>query len=100
MVEISFTHKALEDIKDIAEYIERRSPKFARKFVSSVFEKVEILKAFPQIGRVVDEFGVTEIREIFYQQYRIVYHILNDEEIHVITVQHSSRVFRNTIQNL
>ncbi len=97
MVEIKFTDRALKDISETAEYISLNSHQFARKFTSSIIEKVQMLQSFPKIGRVVDEFGIEEIREIFYQQYRIVYHIISDDEIHILTVQHSSRNLRGTI---
>jgi toxin ParE1/3/4 len=99
MAEIKFTERALKDIDETAEYIARNSNQFARKFASSIFEKVKIIQNFPKIGRIVDEFGIDEIREIFYHQYRIVYHIISEKEIHILTIQHSSRNFRDTISN-
>lgn len=91
MVTIEFTPKSIEDINNTAEYIALQSPHFAQKFVKSIFKEVEILKTFPNIGRVVPEIDDQEIREIFYQKYRIVYHVIDASTIHIITVQHGSR---------
>lgn len=63
----------------------------ADRFVDKVFEKVELLKTFPQIGKMVTEFNRKDIRELIFKQYRIVYRIKNEEKITILTIQHSSR---------
>ena len=91
MVIIEFTPKAIEDIDNLAEYIAFQSPHYAQKLVQSIFKEVDILKSFPYIGRVVPEIDEQEVREIFYQKYRIVYHIIDHSTIHIVTVQHGAR---------
>jgi toxin ParE1/3/4 len=95
MVTIEFTPKAIEDIENLAEYIATQSPHFAQKLVKSIFKEVEILKTFPFIGRIVPEIDENEVREIFYQKYRIVYHVIDQSTIHIVTVQHGSRDIKN-----
>lgn len=51
MVTVKFTPKSLEDIDNIAEYIDIQSLHFAQKFVKSIFKEVEILKVFPNIWK-------------------------------------------------
>jgi plasmid stabilization system protein ParE len=46
--------------------------------------------AFPLSGRVVPEFAVDQIREVFQRPYRIIYHVRPDH-IDVIGVLHMSR---------
>jgi toxin ParE1/3/4 len=43
------------------------------------------------MGRKVPEFDLSYLRELIHNEYRIVYKILNDGQIDVITIQHSSR---------
>jgi toxin ParE1/3/4 len=95
MVEVKFSDKATADIDKIAEYIALQSPRYAQKFVQSIFKEVEILRIFPHIGRVLPEIDEIEVREIFYQKCRIVYHIIDDQTIHIITVQRASRDFKS-----
>jgi len=45
---------------------------------------------FPLSGRVVPEFEVGQIREVFQRPYRIIYHIRPDH-VEVIGVIHMSR---------
>jgi toxin ParE1/3/4 len=95
MVTIEFTPKAIEDIENLAEYIAIQSPHFAQKLVKSIFKEVAILKTFPFIGRIVPEIDENEVREIFYQKYRIVYHVIDQSTIHIVTIQHGSRDVKN-----
>jgi addiction module RelE/StbE family toxin len=95
MVTIEFTPKAIEDIENLAEYIAIQSPHFAQKLVKSIFNEVDILKTFPFIGRIVPEINENEVREIFYQKYRIVYHVIDQYTIHIVTIQHGSRDVKN-----
>lgn len=64
MVEINWTIQALDDMDAIAEYISHNSMRYASQFVENVFEKVNVLKEFPQSGRMVPEYGRSEIREL------------------------------------
>jgi plasmid stabilization system protein ParE len=64
---------AVERIEEISDYIADDNPSAANKWVDSVFEKVEMLKGNPQMGRVVPELNVPSIREIIFGNYRIIY---------------------------
>ncbi len=37
------------------------------------------------------EFGISYLRELIYDDYRIVYKIVDGAQIDIITIQHSSR---------
>ena len=62
----------------IKEHLGYSSEILADKFVDKVFEKAELLKAFPSMGKMVAEFNRKDIRELIFKQYRIVYRIKND----------------------
>jgi len=55
MVEIKWTHNALEDLDDIANYISKDSPKYAQILVKQIYEMINSLKQFPMFGRKVPE---------------------------------------------
>lgn len=93
MVEIRWSTDALDDLESIASYIEQDSPEKANDLVSAIFEKVEMLKDFPQLGRIFSERNIERIREIIYKNYRIVYEIKSNI-IEILIVAHGSRIIR------
>ncbi len=72
MVRIEWNEIALEDLKEIRDYIARDSNNYANLFVKKLYDAVQNLKDFPEIGRIVPETNIPSIREIIFQNYRIV----------------------------
>lgn len=95
MVEINWTPQAIYDIESIAEFIARDSEKYAVIQTSKFFEAVEILIKHPKAGRSVPELSDDLIREIIIGNYRIVYKIVNDELVDILTIHHSKRLLSN-----
>ena len=91
MVTIDWSNQVFGDIDSTADYLAQYSKPFARAFVDKVFEKVDHLKTFPEMGRMVPEIGGPKVRELIYKQYRIVYQIVSNNHIRILTVQHSSQ---------
>ncbi|HBB87112.1 MAG TPA: type II toxin-antitoxin system mRNA interferase toxin, RelE/StbE family [Blastocatellia bacterium] len=81
---------AIEDIEAIASYISRDSISYAGTVVRRVINSTRNLENFPFAGRIVPEFGVETIREIFAYSYRIIYRIEN-ETVTVAAVIHGRR---------
>lgn len=93
MVRINWTTYALENIQDIAEYISKDSVRYAYVQVERFFERVKILEDFPKTGKVVPEAENESIRELVIGSYRIIYRIVSDELIDILTVHHSRKRF-------
>ena len=55
MVKLIWTDQAINDHGDIGDYIEEHSEKYAKLTVKKLFERPDILMAFPQTGRIVPE---------------------------------------------
>lgn len=91
MINIHWSNKVFDDILSIKEHLSHSSEVLGEIFVDKVFEKVELLKTFPRMGKMVEEFNRKDIRELIFKQYRIVYRIKNEERITILTIQHSSR---------
>lgn len=47
------------------------------------------------MGKVVPEFGIEQVREVIDGQYRIVYHIL-DDQIDILALIHCAQDWRPT----
>ncbi|MBN1215662.1 MAG: type II toxin-antitoxin system RelE/ParE family toxin, partial [Candidatus Lokiarchaeota archaeon] len=91
MVQIEWTERSLEDLNEIYDYIARDSKSYATLFIKKIYESIQKLKDFPKIGRIVPEINISTVREIIFQNYRIIYRIMVDY-VEVITVIHGSRL--------
>ena len=92
MARLIFTGPALDDLAAIATFIERDSAKYANLFLNRVFERTDILKEHPKIGRVVPETADDTIRELIEGNYRIIYKIRTNKCIEVLTIHHSAKL--------
>ena len=91
MVEISWTELALQDLRDIFDYIAKDSVFYADRYIDKLIERVDQLESNPKSGRVVPEFGILTLRELIEGNYRIVYQINSSQSISIIRVHHSAR---------
>ena len=66
---------AQEDLKGVVDYIRHENSSAARKISSGIVERTELLAAFPEMGRIVPERADPQIRELVYQNYRIIYRL-------------------------
>ena len=96
MVKVVWTDTAIKDLEDIGDYIAKDSVRYAEITVSKLFEAVDILEAYPRAGLIVPEFETEAIRQIIKGNYRIVYQIIDDFRIDVLTVHHCARLISNT----
>jgi addiction module RelE/StbE family toxin len=92
MVRLNWTERAKEDVKNIAAYISKDSIYYAEKQVDKIYESTQILFEFPSIGRPVPEYGMANLRQILVGKYRIIYLLVSEERIDVLTVHHSARI--------
>ncbi len=92
MARIIWSPQALEDIEAIRQYIARDAPRTAKGFVQRIFATVERLNRFPLAGGIVPEIGSQEFREIRLKKYRIIYRVLNQQSVEIVTVYHGSRL--------
>ena len=95
MAKIVWTEQSDFELKDIFDYISKDSKKYAANPVKRIKEKALILKTLPESGRIVPGLGIREIRELIEGNYRIVYQILNEELIEILTIHHSARDFES-----
>jgi toxin ParE1/3/4 len=92
MAEIIWTSTAIADLNNIGEYISKNSHHFAGFTLHNLFRKSEILSRYPNIGRIVPEKNNETIRELLEGNYRIIYQIISEDKINILTVIHSSRL--------
>ncbi len=56
MVKIEWSESAKKDLKNILNYISQDSPGYSEFFLNGIFEKIEYLKKFPQMGKPLFKF--------------------------------------------
>ena len=75
MAKIKWSHDSIEDLKEICRFIALDSPYYANLLRDRIFEMVEHLEFFPEMGRHVSESDDPTVRELIYKSYRIMYQI-------------------------
>ena len=91
MVRINWTFQARDDLHNIADYISNDSKRYARLQVVRLKNKTHLLKSHIRIGRIVPELNIENIRELIEGNYRIIYKIVSEEQVDILTVHHSAR---------
>lgn len=91
MVKLIWTDSAIADLDAIGDYIAQNSEKYAMMTVKKLFERTEILKNFPEAGRIVPEKNEETVRELIEGNFRIIYEIASADQINILTVYHSAR---------
>ena len=61
-----------------------------------LFNSVDILENYPKSGKMVPEFENDSIRELVRGSFRIVYQLIEDFRIDILTVHNCARLIGNT----
>lgn len=90
-MKIKWTNEALEQLIEIEEFISKDSPERAAIFVDQLIEHAEdSLPDNPRMGRTVPEIANSDIRELIFKKYRIIYRLVgNNIEILSVFEGHS-----------
>lgn len=81
---------SIERLTENAKYIENDSPKNAIAFIDNIFNEIERIKSFPDLGRYIPELENRNIGEIIYDSFRIIYRI-DDNRIIILTIRHTKQ---------
>jgi toxin ParE1/3/4 len=91
-VRIIWSALALKDLEEIGAYIRRENPVVVRAFVKALTNRIERLRNFPRLGRVVPEQEDSLVRELILKPYRLVYRYNpRAETIEVSRIWHAAR---------
>ncbi|MEW6290342.1 MAG: type II toxin-antitoxin system RelE/ParE family toxin [Thermodesulfobacteriota bacterium] len=73
-ITISFAGSALGDLEEILDYYrEQQAPQVGEKLVADIIRDMELLIDQPDMGRIVPEFALQNLRELIRPPFRIVY---------------------------
>jgi toxin ParE1/3/4 len=90
LVEITWTSEAQKWMRDIFNYIAQDNPFAAKKVVTDIHGKVQLLKEFPEIGYKYRTEPEGDIRILLYGHYRIAYLIARKSSIAILGVFHGA----------
>ncbi len=90
MVKIEWTDEAKYWLKDIHDYIAEDNKRIASKITKEIYNKVQILATFPQIGYSYPNDNDKDIRILLYGHYRIAYLIKDENSIAILGVFHGA----------
>lgn len=90
---VEFSPQALLDLEEIADFIAEDNPDAAERWVERLTTTAEKVGTHPEVGRVVPEYAVDEVREVFLRTYRIIYRV-ESSRVLVLTVIEGHRRLR------
>ena len=90
MEEITWTEEAHRWLRDIHVYIALDNPTAAQKVVSGIYEKVQMLRRFPEVGHKHHTESDGEVRILLYGHYRIAYLLKPSTHIAVLGIFHGA----------
>ena len=93
-MQIRWTQGARADLLDIVRHIAEDRPDTARALAFKIRGTVMQLVDFPELGRMVPEFGDPALRECIIRPYRVIYR-LSDDQVDVLAVVHGRRMLGN-----
>jgi plasmid stabilization system protein ParE len=91
MARLIWSPRAIRDLHDICEYLERSSDRYARVFAQRVVALIESIPEQPRLGGIVPEYDREDVRERLFHNYRIVYRLRGDD-IEVVSISHGARL--------
>lgn len=90
MVEIHWTNEAELWLKDIHDYIALDKKSIAKKVITEIYQKVQILQSYPRIGYEYENDEHKEIRILLYGYYGIAYLIKDEHTVDILGVFHGA----------
>lgn len=66
---------AVDDLRQIVLFIKRDNPAAAERVGYKIIGRIEMLREFPEAGRIVPEKGDERVRELILPPYRIIYRL-------------------------
>ena len=90
MAQINWTAEAERWLRDIHDYIAEDSTGAAARVVEGIYDKVQILRQFPELGYRYDRHPGQHIRILLHGHYRIAYLIKRDDNIDILGVFHGA----------
>lgn len=90
MAKIRWTEEAAIWLEDIHNYIAKDNPQAAGRVVDGIYDKVQILSDFPEIGYHYRREPEGDVRVLLYGHYRIAYLYRKPDVAEILGVFHGA----------
>ncbi|TWT77333.1 Plasmid stabilization system protein [Posidoniimonas polymericola] len=90
MAELIWTEESLECLRQIVDYLAEQSQEAAASVTEGIYWKAQVLERYPEIGWRHEETPDRNLRSLVYGHYRIVYELIEVDEVRVLAVIHTS----------
>ena len=87
---VNFTPQARDDLQDIRDWIAQRDERVAERIVSRIVQTAMMFGPFPMLDRAGQVEGTREF-SVVGLPYLIVYAIVSENDVDVLTVLHTRR---------
>lgn len=99
MGKVKWTEKASSNLHAIHDYIAKDSKTYAARFIKSLIRATTKLERMPRCGRMVSELEGYGFREVVFQNYRIVYMLVEgSDDVEILAVVHSAREINKVVR--
>ena len=93
MVKVIWSELAIQDLRQIREYIALDSKFYADRSIEKIVARVDQLESFQTSDRIVPELNHEQVQEMLEGSYRIVYKIYSDY-VGIARVHHGARLLK------
>lgn len=90
MAKLNWTDEAVRWLEDIFEFIAVDNPEAARRTVQAIYDRVQMLEAFPELGFRYEKIQDRNVRIYLYGHYKIAYCINPNGSIDILGVFHGA----------
>jgi addiction module RelE/StbE family toxin len=92
LTHIRWTPKSVSDLKAISSYIEQqRNLATANKVCRIIYDAVQVLRQFPEIGKASMEEGTREYVVPALPSHIVVYRIVQPEAVQIVRIWHGAQ---------
>ncbi len=91
MVQVRWSRRIIAELHEAREYLQPFSPAFTERLTEAIFAKAALLENQPLLGRIVPEAERPDVRELFYKKYPLMYRVVSETEILMLTLHPSLR---------
>jgi len=90
VAKIVWTEEAVRWMKEILDYIAVENPDAAHKVVAGIYDRVQVLQEFPEIGSIYRRDSAGTIRILLYGHYRIAYFVKSVSAVEILGIFHGA----------
>jgi plasmid stabilization system protein ParE len=94
-VVVIYSKIAKQDLRSIYDYIKKDSARYASNEILLIRQAINKLKSNILLGKKFEKSSDDLTRELIFRNYRIIYDIVPDERIIILTIHHHARLISN-----